>query len=142
MVGQAADRDSATFVDIAEKRSWITTTSKEPILQGIGGTVGGISKAIFSSFGTADRQFAGFDVVVAQVQADTLGTPQAGTVQNGNEGGVTNSGPSRRQSRRRHQAVLQPQLTRAVLTEEIALPDVPTYHLNRPMPCLVHDGPL
>src|ERR1039458_9584178 len=82
LVGQAVDRDSAALINVAEQRAGITTTSNKPVFQGIGGTVGGISKAIFTTLRPADRQFAGLDVVVAQVQTDTLGTPQPGSVQN------------------------------------------------------------
>ena len=72
LVGQAANCDSATLVDVAEKRSGITATSNKPVFQGIGGTVGGITEPVFSSFGTTDREFAGFDVVVSEIQADAL----------------------------------------------------------------------
>jgi hypothetical protein len=44
----------------------------EPVFQGIGGTVGCITEPIFSSFGTTDREFAGFDVVVSEVEANTF----------------------------------------------------------------------
>lgn len=37
---------------------------------------------------------------------------------------------------------LQPQLARAVLAEQAAVPDIPPHHLNGPMARLVHDGPL
>ena len=36
---------------------------------------------------------------------------------------------------------LQSQLSSAILPEQASLPDVATYHLDRTMPCLVHDGP-
>ena len=36
---------------------------------------------------------------------------------------------------------LQPQLSRAVLSEDIAVSDVAPEHLNRPMAGLLHDGP-
>ncbi len=49
LVGQAANCDSATFVDVAEKRPRITATSNEPVFQGVSRTVGGISKAIFTT---------------------------------------------------------------------------------------------
>ena len=45
-------------------------------------------------------------------------------------GCVAALGPTRR---------LQPQLAGAVLAEQIAVPDVPSDHLNRTMPGLVHD---
>src|ERR1035438_10092267 len=103
LVGQAANCDSATLVDVAEKRSGITATSNKPVFQGIGGTVGGITEPVFSSFGTTDREFAGFDVVVSEIQADALGTPQAGYIENGDQSGVTNSGRRRIASTCAHQ---------------------------------------
>jgi hypothetical protein len=39
-------------------------------------------------------------------------------------------------------AALQAQFARAVLSEQVAIPDIPPHHLNRPMPGLPHDGPL
>lgn len=36
----------------------------------------------------------------------------------------------------------QPQLPRAVLSEQTPIPNVPPNHLNAPVPGLVHDGPL
>ncbi|MCZ2154830.1 MAG: hypothetical protein LC114_13160, partial [Bryobacterales bacterium] len=51
--------------------------------------VGGISKAIFTAFRPADRQSAGFDVVVGKIKADSLGTPQTGSVKNSDQSGVT-----------------------------------------------------
>src|ERR1035441_9300916 len=92
LVGQAVDRDSAALINVAEQRAGITTTSNKPVFQGIGGTVGGIPKTIFPALRTADRQFAGFDVVVGKIKADALGTPQTGSVKNRDQSGVTNSG--------------------------------------------------
>ena len=37
---------------------------------------------------------------------------------------------------------LQPQLARAVLPKQASNPDIPPYHLNRPMPGLIHNRPL
>ena len=60
------------FINVAEQRAAITATGNKPVFQGVGGTVGGIPEPVFSSFGTTDCHFAGFDVVVGKIQADTL----------------------------------------------------------------------
>src|ERR1035438_9416705 len=49
--------------------------------------------------------------------------------------------PIRRQSRRRRQPALQPQFPRAVLSEQIAVPNITPKHLNRFVSGLAHDGP-
>lgn len=141
LVAKAANCDSAAFVDVAEQRAGIAATSDKPVFQGVGGTVRGIAQAIFSSFRPANRQFAGLDVVVGKVKADTLGTPQTGSIENGDQDGVTNPG-RRRIASTSAQPALQPQLASAVLSEQIAVSDIPANHLSRAVSGLVHDGPL
>jgi hypothetical protein len=57
LVGQAANCDPATFITAAREWPGITTTGDKPLFQGISRSVGGITEPVFSSFGTADRQF-------------------------------------------------------------------------------------
>src|ERR1017187_2420129 len=42
---------------------------------------------------------------------------------------------------RRHRNLLETQFPRAVVPEQVAVPDIPTNHLNRAVSGLVHDGP-
>jgi hypothetical protein len=92
LVGQAANCDLSALVDPAKEWPRITTTGHKPVFQGIGRPVGSITKPVFSSFGTTDRQFAGLDVVVSEVEANTFRTPKTSSIKNGGESGVTNSG--------------------------------------------------
>jgi hypothetical protein len=47
--GEAADCDSANFVDVAEKWSGITATSNKPVFQRVGGPVGGIPQPVLAT---------------------------------------------------------------------------------------------
>src|ERR1035438_2811354 len=50
LVRQTVDRDSSTFVNPAKERPGITATSNKPVLQGVGRTVGGISRRSLRPF--------------------------------------------------------------------------------------------
>ena len=93
LIRYAVHCDSAsTFINSAKERTGITTTGNKPLFQCIGRSVGGITEPVFSSFGTTDRQFAGLDVEVREVEPNTFRTPKTRSIKNGNESGVTNSG--------------------------------------------------
>ena len=70
----------------------------------VGGTVWWHTRPVFSPFGTTDHQFTGLHVVVGNMQGDTLGTPQTGTIKNRDESGVTNSGRRSIAATRVHQS--------------------------------------
>jgi len=75
LIGHAAYGDSAAFVHVEEKWARVVAADHQPVLQCVSRPIGGVPQAIFPALGTSDRQFAGFEVVVVDIQPHDFGTP-------------------------------------------------------------------
>src|ERR1041384_3937385 len=92
LVGHPVNRDPFALIYVAKKRASIAATDHEPVSQRVGGSICGVSKAILAALGTPDDKFAGFEVVVVEIQPYDFGTPQSGSIKDRDQRRVADSG--------------------------------------------------